>query len=162
MLDFAVRLIVVKDGKMLFLHRTKKNGGGYSLIGGNVEEREFAREALSREAREEAGIDIDPEKLVLVHVLHRHRLKKNLQTLVLYFQAASFKGEPEALETKKFKDVTWLNIEFLPDSVSKSTRHVLEAIHRGEIYSEYPTRSKVLAFWDQFAELFPPRAQQQM
>ena len=55
MLIFAVRLIVEENGQMLFLRQTKRNGGRYTLIGGNVEEHEFAREALSREALEEAG-----------------------------------------------------------------------------------------------------------
>ena len=54
MLIFAVRLILEDNGKLLFLRQTKRNGGRYTLIGGNVEETEFAREALAREASEEA------------------------------------------------------------------------------------------------------------
>ena len=50
MLIFAVRLILEENGKLLFLRQTKRNGGRYTLIGGNVEEHEFAREALAREA----------------------------------------------------------------------------------------------------------------
>lgn len=152
MLIFAVRLIVEEDGKMLFLRQTKKNGGRYSLIGGNVEENEFAREALAREAREEAGIHVEPVDLRLVHVLHRHKLKKDETLLVLYFKASRFEGEPESLEPKKFKDVKWLPVKNLPDEVSKATRHVLHGIQRGEIYSEFPARSKVLAFWEQFGD----------
>ena len=45
MLIFAVRLILEDQGKLLFLRQTKRNGGDFTLIGGNVEEREFAREA---------------------------------------------------------------------------------------------------------------------
>ena len=37
MLTFAVRLILEDNGKMLFLRQTKRNGGRYSLVGGNVE-----------------------------------------------------------------------------------------------------------------------------
>jgi hypothetical protein len=43
MLIFAVRLIAEQDGKMLFLRQTKKNGGRFSLIGGNVEETEYTK-----------------------------------------------------------------------------------------------------------------------
>ncbi len=152
MLIFAVRLIVEEDGKMLFLRQTKKNGGRFSLIGGNVEENEFAREALAREALEEAGIQVEPVDLRLVHVLHRHKLKKDETLLVLYFKASRFEGEPEPLEPKKFKDVKWLPVHNLPEDVSKATRHVLEGIRRGEIYSEFPARNKVLAFWEQFGD----------
>lgn len=152
MLIFAVRLILERDGKLLFLHQTKKNGGGFSLVGGNVEDREFAREALARETMEEAGIRVDPAKMQLVHVLHRHKLKKNEQLLVLYFKVADFVGIPEPLERKKFRDVVWFAADQLPDGVSKATRHVIERLQAGEIYSEFPSRSKVLLYWGQFAQ----------
>lgn len=151
MLIFAVRLIVEDDGKILCLRQTKKNGGGYSLIGGNVEEHEFAREALSREALEEAGIHVEPADLTLVHVLHRHKLKKGETLLVLYFKASRFWGEPSSLEPKKFKDVIWLPLYNLPSDVSKPTLHVLECIQQGVIYSEFPARNKVIAFWQQLS-----------
>ena len=137
---------------MLFLRQTKKHGGRFSLIGGNVEEKEFAREALPREALEEAGTHVEPADLGLIHVLHRHKLKKKQTLLMLYFRAIRFHGEPESLEPKKFQDVKWLPVDHLPAEVSKATQHVLMGIRRGEIYSEFPTRKKVLAFWEQFGE----------
>ena len=51
---------------------------------GTVEDHEFAREALAREVSEEAGIEVNPADLQLVHVMHRHKLKKNEVSLVLY------------------------------------------------------------------------------
>ena len=150
MLTFAVRLILEDNGKMLFLRQTKRNGGRYSLVGGNVEDHEFAREALAREAAEEAGIHVEPNDLTLVHVLHRHKLKKDEILLVLYFKASRFHGEPEPLETKKFKDVGWFPINQLPDEIPNPTLHVLPCIRQGIIYSEFPARTKVLAFWEQF------------
>jgi ADP-ribose pyrophosphatase YjhB (NUDIX family) len=150
MLIFAVRLILEENGKMLFLRQTKKNGGRYSLVGGNVEDNEFAREALAREAHEEAHIHVEPADMQLVHVLHRHKLKKDETLLVLYFKATRFYGEPESQEPKKFMDVAWLPVANLPDNVSKATKHVIQRLSRGEIYSEFPPRSQVLAFWEQF------------
>jgi 8-oxo-dGTP diphosphatase len=152
MLIFAVRLILEDKGKLLFLRQTKRNGGRYTLIGGNVEEHEFAREALAREAKEEASVHVNPDDLVLVHTLHRHKLQKNETLLVLYFKAMRFSGEPESMETKKFKDVAWFSPDELPEEVSKPTRHVLQCIKDGEIYSEFPARSKVVAFWEQLGK----------
>jgi ADP-ribose pyrophosphatase YjhB (NUDIX family) len=150
MLIFAVRLVLEENGKLLFLRQTKRNGGRYTLIGGNVEEQEFAREALAREAKEEASIHVEPEDLTLVHTLHRHKLQKNETLIVLYFKASRFSGEPESLETRKFKDVAWFSPAELPEEVSKPTRHVLQCINEGKIYSEFPARSKVVAFWEEF------------
>jgi len=148
MLIFAVRLILEDQGKLLFLRQTKRNGGDFTLIGGNVEEHEFAREALVREALEEAGIRVEIIDLTLVHVLHRHKLKKNETLLVLYFKAARFSGEPGSREPKKFEDVHWLPISSLPEEVSKPTVQVLQCIQKGMIYSEFPGRAKTLAFWE--------------
>lgn len=150
MLIFAVRLVLEdNNGRILCLRQTKKNGGRYSLIGGNVETHEFAREALAREAMEEAGIEINPLELTLVHALHRHKLQKDETLLVLYFKAPRYFGTPESLEPKKFKDVAWLPLNNLPEDVSKPTLHVLHCIRQGIIYSEFPSRNKVLEFWKQ-------------
>jgi 8-oxo-dGTP diphosphatase len=147
---FAVRLILEDHrNRLLFLRQTKRNGGRYTFIGGNVENHEFAREALAREALEEASVIVDPADLTLVHVLHRHRLKRDEVMLVLYFRAIKFRGQPESQEPKKFQDVAWISLQNLPEEVSKPTRHVLSCLKTGQIYSEFPTRSKVLAFWEQ-------------
>ena len=159
MIIFAVRLITEKDGKGLFLLQTKKNGGRYSLIGGIVENHEFAREALAREANEEAAILVEPKDLQLVHVLHRHKLKTDETLLVLYFKANRLYGEPSSQELKKFQNVAWLDLNRLPENISKPTAHVLEAIKRGEIYSEFPSRTKAIEFWERFGpikRLFDP------
>jgi hypothetical protein len=79
-------------------------------------------------------------------------LQKNETLLVLYFKAMRFSGEPESMETKKFKDVAWFSPDELPEEVSKPTRHVLQCIKDGEIYSEFPARSKVVAFWEQLGK----------
>lgn len=149
MLIFAVRLVLEDQGKLLFLRQTKRNGGRYTLIGGNVEDQEFAREALAREAEEEAAIHVEPDDLSLVHVMHRHKLQKDQTLIVLYFKASKFFGEPASMETHKFKDCAWLPANTLPDEVSKPTLHALDCIQRREIYSEFPTRKKVLAFWEE-------------
>ncbi|MCC7246890.1 MAG: NUDIX domain-containing protein [Saprospiraceae bacterium] len=151
MLTFAVRLILENYlGHLLFLRQTKSNGGQYTLVGGTVEDHEFAREALAREASEEAGIEVNPADLQLVHVMHRHKLKKNEVSLVLYFKTTQYRGMPGSLEPKKFADVAWLNPDQLPEEVSKANRHVLRQIRSNLIYSEFPTKTKILAFWEQF------------
>jgi hypothetical protein len=82
-------------------------------------------------------------------VLHRHKLKKDESSLVLYFRAVRFHGEPASLEPKKFTHVEWISPFILPENVSEATSHVLSCVRRGEIYSEFPSQSKALAFWQQ-------------
>jgi 8-oxo-dGTP diphosphatase len=137
-LIFAVRLILEEDGKILFLQQTEKNGGRFALPGGNVEDAEFARQALCREANEELGVQLAPEQLTLAHVLHRIKKETKETFVVFYFRSDKFKGAPESQEPKKFTDIHWFPWDALPENLSKHTRKVLNRVQRGEIFSELP------------------------
>jgi 8-oxo-dGTP diphosphatase len=137
-LIFAVRLILEADGKVLFLQQTEKNGGRFALPGGNVEEAEFARQALCREANEELGVLLVPEQLTLAHVLHRIKKETKENFVVFYFRATQYKGAPENQEPKKFTAVHWFSWDALPENLSKHTRKILTRVQRGDIFSELP------------------------
>ncbi len=137
-LIFATRLILEDEGKILFLRQTATKGGRYSLPGGNVEESEFAREALCREAFEETGIRLTPDRLTLAHVLHRRKRETGEIFIVFYFKAVQFKGEPVSQEPHKFDHAIWVEAANLPENISKHTRKVLERVGRGVMYSEMP------------------------
>ena len=56
--NHRVAILLRKDKKILFLHRKKRGREYYILPGGGVESNESIREAVSREAKEELGINI--------------------------------------------------------------------------------------------------------
>jgi 8-oxo-dGTP diphosphatase len=61
----AVGAIVVDKGAILLVKRDRDPARGeWSLPGGRVEPGESLREALSREVREETGIDVDVDGLI--------------------------------------------------------------------------------------------------
>jgi len=72
-----VGLILIKEDKILLLRRfqTGFEDGKYSFIAGHVDGNESMTEAMAREAKEEAGIIIDPGKLK--HTLTMHRTKRS-------------------------------------------------------------------------------------
>lgn len=132
------RLILYHKGKILLLQQTKPNGGNYTLVGGNVEKREFAQQALIRESFEEAGVVLKESDLQLVHVLHKvigeeHRI-------VLYYKAYRWEGELKAKEVHKFKRTEWFYLEELPKNMTDTVRHVLVEYRHGHLYSEYLKR----------------------
>ncbi len=134
------RLILEHNGKVLLMQQTSQNGGKYTLVGGTVEDNEFAVKALIREVKEEAGIDIKEESLTLVHTLHK---KKGENTrIVLYFKATIWEGRPVTLEREKFKKVAWFALDNLPKSMSPTVKHVFEMYSKGTNYSEFSKNHK--------------------
>jgi 8-oxo-dGTP diphosphatase len=128
------RLILYFKGQILLLKQTKPNGGNYTLVGGNVESEEFARQSLIREAYEEAGLLLKEEDLQLVHVLHK--VAGSEHRLVLYFKAYRWEGKLKAKETHKFKEAEWFDLDELPKNLTDTVRDVLREYRKGRLYSE--------------------------
>ena len=131
---FKARLILYDRGRILLLKQTRGNGGNFTLVGGTVETDEYAREALIRETREEAGIQIAKGDLTLVHVLHKRG--KDSQRVNLYFKASKYRGIVQNLEDHKFKAAQWFPIKQLPEGVTETVRQALDAYRAGRLYSE--------------------------
>ena len=134
-ISLKARLILYYKGKILLLKQTKPNGGNYTLVGGNVDSQEFARQALIRESYEEAGITLKEKDLQLVHVLHK--VIGDEHRMVMYFKAYRWEGELKARETHKFKEAELFYLESLPRNLTETVRLVLEEYRKGRFYSEY-------------------------
>ena len=128
----VVRLILEKEGKLLFLKKTAQNGGGFSLVGGKVDEGESAHDAIVRESHEEANIEIKRKHLRLLHIFQRHSGSE----LILLFTAKKWKGEPQSKELDKFKKVSWIDKKDLPKNVSQVTQHLVDKFFSRKFFSE--------------------------
>lgn len=56
--------ILIKDGKILLMHRVKDGRKFYVFPGGGVESNESLDEGLKREIKEEAGLDVKKTKFL--------------------------------------------------------------------------------------------------
>ncbi len=54
--------VIIKNDKILLMHRIKDNREYYVLPGGGVEDGESAEQALTREIKEEAGLSVEIDK----------------------------------------------------------------------------------------------------
>lgn len=134
-ITLKARLILQRNNKILLLKQTKPNGGNYTLVGGTIEEDEFAKASLIRESKEEAGIVLQPQNLKLVHILHKRRGSEHRMTL--YFRAKDWLGEVKSREKNKFSTVKWFALHELPSNLTGTVRHVLEQFRKGNTYSEF-------------------------
>lgn len=60
-----VRAIIIRNGNIILIKRTKKDEVYFVFPGGGVEEGETDREALIREIKEELGLDVEVEELIV-------------------------------------------------------------------------------------------------
>lgn len=141
-LILAVYLVLRKENEVLLLRRanTGYQDGKYSLVAGHLDGDETATAGMVREAKEEAGIDIDPSKLKLVHTAHRlKRGEPGQERIDLFYELRDWQGEITNMEPEKCDDLSWFDIDNLPANMLPFIRLVLNDISQGINYSEYLT-----------------------
>lgn len=137
----ACFVVLEKDRKVAMVLR-KNTGwmdGYYGLPAGKVEYGEPYAPAAVREAKEEAGVDIDVNDLQFVHVAHRHGEdeKEMMDWVDVYFEAERWSGEPYNAEEEKSERLDWIDLDDLPDNIVPPQKAALEEIAKGSHYSEY-------------------------
>lgn len=136
----VVSILIIKDNKILLLRRanTGWKDGEYNIPGGHLEPNETFIDAARREAKEEAGVEIKPMDLHLVHVSHRKtdRVDGN-DYLELFFRAYAWHGEPRLTEEDKSDDLIWAELNDLPENTVSSDRDAIKQIEDHEIYSQF-------------------------
>lgn len=135
----ACYLILMKDNKILLLRRqnTGYEDGNYSFIAGHLEGNESFKQAMIREAKEEAGIDIDLEKLEVIHVMHRSTKNNENERVDVFLKADEWGGEIQNMESHKCADLTWFALDDLPDNIVPCVRQAVECVKGNCFYSEF-------------------------
>lgn len=138
-IHLAVAVIFKKDEHILLLHRTgtKKFDNYYSLAGGSVEPGEICSHAAAREAKEEIGLLVEPEHLILVHVVQAMALQttSDKDTLALIFLAERWSGIPKNIEPHKHGHIDWFPLEQLPEPLLPTNKIALECWKKQQLYS---------------------------
>jgi 8-oxo-dGTP diphosphatase len=136
----ATLIILIQDGKVLFLKRAKGWAADtYSLPGGNVELHESLSHACIRESYEELGIQIAPEDLEFVTLSHiKNICLENCQEYMLVtFKANSWKGEIFNKEPEKHSELVWFDLNELPNNLAPFARETLKAFQEKQVFSEH-------------------------
>jgi 8-oxo-dGTP diphosphatase len=133
----ASYLILIKDGKILLSRRfnTGYEDGKYSFIAGHLDGGETFTNAIVREAKEEADVDVKPKDLEVVHVMHRKTLVD--ERVDVFIMAKKWSGQPKIMENDKCDDLRWFEIDNLPDNTIPYIRQAIEMIMNKISYSEH-------------------------
>lgn len=130
--------LILRRGDHVLLQRRCGTGyydGHYGLISGHVDGNEPATVAMTREAREEAGITVDEASLRCVHVMHRN--SEVGEWFDVFFTADAWQGEPRICEPDRCDDMMWRRLDDLPPNMVPSVRAAVAAWRRGESFSAY-------------------------
>ncbi|MDR2778526.1 MAG: NUDIX domain-containing protein [Rickettsiales bacterium] len=137
-INVAVYAIIIREKKILLSLR-KGSGffdGSYSFVSGHLEADETLAEAMIREAKEEANIDI--VRMHLGTVLFRFRLTpQNNNYLDCFFIIDEFRGELNNNEPEKCDELNFYPLEQLPENTIDYVKYSLGNALGGVIYSEY-------------------------
>jgi len=135
----ASYLFLLKDEKILLSRRfnTGYEDGNYSVPAGHVDEGETVFDALLRETKEEIGIDIKKTNAELTHVMHRSNTDSNDERLDFFFVCKKWNGEIKNAEPHKCDDLSWFDVNSLPDNVLPYIKKSIESSSSKNIFSEF-------------------------
>jgi 8-oxo-dGTP diphosphatase len=121
---YAAAYLVLRRGDSVLLSRRLNTGfmdGHWSMVAGHLNGGESALAAMIREAREEAGIVVNPVALTPRLCMHRKALTREITNL-----------EPD-----KCSELEFFPISNLPDNMVPNVRYALESMARNQIYVEF-------------------------
>ncbi|MFF4583370.1 NUDIX domain-containing protein [Streptomyces sp. NPDC001373] len=134
----GVHLYLERDGQVLLGLRHPDSayaGGTHHFLAGHCEQ-ESAVACLVREAKEEAGLLIDPQDIELAHVVHMVDEPGAQPRIGFVFRARRWTGTPEVLEPDRCVSWGWWPADALPEPIVPYTRAAIEGIRVGRPYTE--------------------------
>jgi len=141
----ASYLVLIKNGKILLQRRfnTGYEDGKYSMVAGHVDKGETFTQCLIREVKEEAGIMLSSDDLKVVHVMHRNSgTEENNERVDVFFVAENWDGEIENKEPNKCDDLSWFDLNNLPENIIPYVKQAIDCIKDKIFYSEHGWHQK--------------------
>ncbi len=116
LMPVAVHLFFIKDEQLLMLrrHNTGYEDGKLSVVAGHVDSGESIFQAAIREAKEEAGVEIEYSNIEPIGVMHR---KSNDERIDFFVVVNSWSGIIKNCEPHKCEELIWVKTDNLPNDV---------------------------------------------
>lgn len=132
----AVYLILIKENKVLLLKRanTGYEDGNYSLVAGHMDGNETIKQAMIREANEEAGIIIDENDIEIATFLHR---KTDPERFDFFLRCDKWRGEVTNMEPDKCSELSWYDINNLPENIIPCVKKAIENYQNNIMFDNF-------------------------
>lgn len=132
----AVHIFFVKDNQIL-LSRRENTGymdGYYSVVAGHVDPGEMPKYAAVREIREEASVEVQEKDLKFLVCMPRLSDEERID---YFFECKNWKGEIENCEPEKCGELTWFDIDNLPEKMVPYVKKGFECYVNSINYCEF-------------------------
>jgi 8-oxo-dGTP diphosphatase len=125
----AVHLLFYLNGEVLLLKRqnTGFEDGKWSVVAGRMDGGEEVKSAGIREAKEEAGVDIDLKEIEIVGVIHRRNTTS--EWIDFYLKVNAWSGTMINAEPHKCEELKWFRLGQLPNHMIDYVRNAVEKNH---------------------------------
>lgn len=132
----AVHVFFIRGDAILLLRRfnTGFEDGKLSVVAGHVEPGETVRQAALRESREEVGLELSPELLRVVGVMHRKSADERIDFFLSYPLEAD---EPRNVEADKCSALVWAKRSELPTDTIPYARAAIDMFRDGDWFQEF-------------------------
>jgi len=132
----AVHLFLLDGGRLLLLRRfqTGYEDGMYSVVAGHLDGDETVMAAAIREAHEEVGVDLAPDDVQVMGVMHRRSDDERIDWFVT---CTRWTGTPRNAEPDKCDDLRWADPRALPENVIPYVRRAIENYLAGRWFDSF-------------------------
>ena len=132
----CVLALIIRDNKILMiLRKNKPDAGNFNLVGGRMEENETVAMAITREIKEEIGLDVTKADIDVVGSIHRV-CPSGWNSIEYVVTVKNLQGEPVNNEPYVCERLEWLPLDNLPENITPYARCVVENFIKGVTFSE--------------------------
>ena len=134
----SVHVLFMKNDEILLLLRKNISSDGfYSVVAGHLDGKETVTQAIIREAKEEAGVDINPKDFEVKTVCHSYSKHNNREFIQFYAICKKWEGRLINNEPDKCGELKFFPINNLPENMVPYVRDGIKKTLAGVNFFEY-------------------------
>lgn len=137
LLPYILAVILNDNNEVLLGYRknTEWFPNTYGLIGGKIDDKESATQAMIREINEEIGVKVIDKDLNFSHGMH-FLGDEGAPCVAFFFTIKNWQGDIHNAEKDKHDHLKWFSLDKLPDNIIPRHKKALNLINKGIAYSE--------------------------